>query len=291
MNDRPRRALHRMIGAVALIAGAAMPVAAEAQPAGGPALQLPREYFEDRLDRQGDTIVFCVNEDAMMAEFERDLAREIGNALLLNVEIFDVNPRLPTRPYDYLLPLVPQELFLILVDDCNAMLGFVLSNTFEDWLTISRPYLDSRYVLAVRDDAYDSLTDIPVDQAIGTRGMNGGDIALTSYLQALPSDDRWRRFPYFDNRMLMEKLLDGSVAAALMWEPALYYATDGDPAAAGISIAETPFEPRITQLGIAMLAEDVFLRTMIDEAIAALTEDGVIDELLVRHNLVASPAQ
>lgn len=284
----PARGVRRSIGAIILAAGAvALPLNAGAQPAGGPAQQVPREFFEDRLQRQNDTIVFCVNEDSMMAEFERALAREIGNALLVNVEIFDVNPRLPTRPFDYLLPLIPEELFLILADDCNAMLGFALSDSLEDWLTISRPYMRAGYVLAVRDDDYDAIADIPLDEAIGTRGMNGGDVALLNYLRALPQDQRWPRYPYFDNQLLVDRLLDGSVAAALVWEPALYYLTDGEPAAAGIGIASMPIEPRPTEIGIAMPAEDVFLRTMIDDAIAALAEDGVIDELLAAHDLAA----
>ena len=165
------------------------------------------------------------------------------------------------------------------------MLGFVLSDSFENWLTISRPYMDTGYALAVVGETYGDFADIPRDQAIGTRGMNNGDIALTSYLQALPEANRWRRFPYYDNAVLIERLLDGSIAAAVIWEPALYYATDGDPGMAGIRLASLPFSPRPTQIGIALLAEDIFLRTALDEAIAALVEDGVVAELMARHNL------
>src|SRR5690606_8111074 len=138
------------------------------------------------------------------ADFERDLAQEIGLTLLLDVEIYDVNPARPTRPLDYRLPLSEQQLFITLVENCNAMLGFVLSETFNKWMTISRPYMATDYVLAVRDD-YDGLTDIPRDLPIGTRAMNNGDSALTSYLQSLNAANRWRRFPYYDNEVLIER--------------------------------------------------------------------------------------
>lgn len=245
---------------------------------------LPPQWYEDRLDRGGDQITFCVNEESMMADFERDLAREIGTALLLNVDIFQVRPPRPTRPLDYRLPLSAEQLFVTLVEDCNAMLGFVLSDSFEEWLTISRPYMATGYTLAVRGD-YDRFGDIPRDQPIGTRGMNNGDIALIGYLQSLSETNRWRRFPYYDNEVLIERLLDGTVAAAVVWVPALSFATDGDPSSSGIRVLPLPFTPRQTQIGIAMLAEDVFLRTAIDEAIEVLVEDGTVAALMVEHRL------
>lgn len=276
-----------LLGLSVLAVVAAPSGGAQAQRGGGgePA-PLPREFFEDRLDREGDTIVFCVNEDAMMADFERDLAEEIGNALLLNVEIYNVDPPRPTIPLDYRLPLIPEQLFLVLVDYCNAMFGFTLSQGYQDYLSITRPYMDTDYALVFRSDQYQRLTDVPLDERIGTRSMNNGDIALTSYLRTLPENQRWRRSVYFDNEILIERLLDGTIGAAVIWKPAVYFATEGDPESAGLRLLPVPFAVAPTQIGLGMLAGDDFVRTSLDEAIAVLVEEGVVAELLARHHLV-----
>ncbi len=285
------RRLGQAMGA-ATVAGFALTLSlpAEAQRGGGgePA-PLPREFFEDRLDRQGDTMVFCVNEDSMMADFERDLAQEIGNALLLNVEIFDVNPRRPTPPLDYRLPLIPEELFLVLVDDCNAMFGFALSSGYRDYIMFTRPYMETEYSVVVTSEQYDALTDIPRDERIGTRTMSNGDTALRTYMATLPEDRRWRRSVYFDNEILLERVSDGTIPAAIVWDPAIYYATDGDPEGAGFRLLPLPIDQSPTNIGLTMLAGDNFVRTTIDDAIELLTADGTVHDLMVRHNL--APAE
>ncbi|MCW5697492.1 MAG: transporter substrate-binding domain-containing protein [Bauldia sp.] len=278
-----------MVGAVLLAVTLGADAAIAQRGGGGAPAPLPRNFYEDRLSRQGDKIIFCVNQDAMMADFERDLARLIGEVLLVEVEIYDVDPPLPTIPLDYRLPLLPEQIFLVLIDDCDAMFGFALAGSYRDWITLSRPYLDTRMVLVVADPAIAGFTDIPRDGAVGTRAMSNGDIALITYLQALPASNRWQRIGYFTNEILLERLRDGTVGGAVMWEPAVHFATEGDPASAGLRILPLPFVPRPTQLGLAMLAEDLFLRTALDEAIAVLVADGAVEALAVEHHLRPVP--
>jgi polar amino acid transport system substrate-binding protein len=279
-----------LIAAAALAAAIALASPAAAQRGGGGApAPLPRDFYVDRLTRQGDRIIFCVNQNAMMAEFERELAQLIGDVLLVDVEIYNVDPPLPTIPLDYRLPLLPEQLFLVLIDDCDAMFGFALAGNYRDWITLSRPYIETHTSLVVADPAITAFGDVPRDRAFGTRAMNNGDMALITYLQALPEDDRWQRIGYFTNALLLERLFDGTVAGAVMWEPAVYFATGGDLASAGLRLLPLPFEPRPTSLGLAMLAEDVFLRTMLDDAIEVLVADGSVEALAIEHHLRPLP--
>ena len=46
---------------------------------------------------------------------------------------------------------------------------------------------------------------------------------------SLPERSRWQRHAYYNNKVLIDRLLDGTVAAAFVWEPALYRAAGGKP--------------------------------------------------------------
>jgi polar amino acid transport system substrate-binding protein len=103
----------------------------------------------------------------------------------------------------------------------------------------------------------------------------------------LPERSRWSRFTYYNNKVLIDRLLDGTVAAAFVWEPALYRATGGKPEAAGLRVIPSPFALYETEFGIAVRAHDTFLSAMFGQAIDALRADGTIDRLLAEHDLPA----
>ena len=75
-----------------------------------------------------------------------------------------------------------------------------------------------------------------------SRSMSTADNRLASYLRSLPEAKRWVRRPYYNNERVLQKLDDGSTGAALVWEPALYFATEGDPEAAGYRQLPLPFQ-------------------------------------------------
>ena len=247
-----------------------------------------RDLYQDRGRSQGNKLALCVNGAAMMASFESVLARELAAALLLTPVVVEVKTWRPTEPLDYRLPLTLEDIYIEFAERCDGFMGFTLAQGYPEWLTITRPYLTTRTVLVTTSQNFRKLSDIPVTRPLGTRILGGVDNQVIMYLQSLPEKSRWPRLAYYNNKLLIDRLFDGTVAAAFVWQPALYRATGGKPEAAGLHTVVSPFEPYETELGIAVRARDAFLSTTLGQAIDALRADGTIDRLLVEHGLAAS---
>lgn len=251
---------------------------------------IPRDTFGEHRLQEGNALTLCYNSSGMMADFEVDLARAIGDVLLLEaqaVRLPDAN--ITTPPLDFRLPLLGEQVYIMLAERCAAIMGFGLGDSVPEWLLVTRPYVETRTVLVTMDPAIRTLADLPFDRPIGARGMSVADNRLINFLQARPADQRWRRFPFFSNQVVLDKLRDGSIGVGLIWEPALYYATGGDPEGEGFYILEDmPFAAPAVELGIATRSDERYLNEQLSGAIAALQADGTIDRLLRAHNLSAA---
>jgi polar amino acid transport system substrate-binding protein len=249
----------------------------------------PRDVYVERGRSRGDKIALCFNPAAMLASFERDLAKAIASRLLLTPTIIEVKTWHPTEPLDYRLPLGFDELYIEFAERCDGFMGITLAQGYPSWLVTTRPYLSTRTVLAAIAPEYRKLQDVPVAAALGTRILGAVDNQLILCLQSLPEKSRWRRAPYFNNKLLMDHLFDRSVAAAFVWEPALYRATNGAPESAGLHFIVPPFELTETEFGIGLRSNDSFLSVSLGQAIDSLKEDGTIASLMIEHGLAAKP--
>ena len=250
----------------------------------------PRDVYRERGRTRGNQIALCVNSAAMMASFDKALAEQIASRLLLTPNVIEIKTWHPTEPLDYRIPLSFEEIYIEFAERCDGFMGFTLAQGYPSWLTITRPYLTPRVVFAATSPEFRKLADIPVNRPIGTRMLGGVDNQLIVYLQSLQEKSRWQRLAYFNNKMLLDRLLDHTVAAAFVWEPALYRATDGDPESKGIHVIPAPFELSQTELGIGLRSNDAYLATTLGQAIDSLRADGTIDRLLVEHNLAPKSA-
>ena len=247
----------------------------------------PRDVYQERGRGQSNKVALCVNGDAMLASFESALARELASVLLLTPTVIEIKAWRPTEPLDYRLPLMLEEIYIQFAERCDGFMGFTLAQGYPEWMMVTRPYLVTRTVIATNATNVRKLADVPVNRPLGTRILGGVDNQVIMYLQSLPEKSRWSRLAYYNNKVLIDRLLDGTVAAAFVWEPALYRATGGKPEAAGLHVIPSPFALYETELGIAVRAHDKFLSAMLGQAIEALRADGTIDRLLVEHGLAA----
>jgi polar amino acid transport system substrate-binding protein len=250
----------------------------------------PRDVYRERGRTRGDQIALCVNGAAMMASFDMALARQIASRLLLTPNVIEIKTWHPTEPLDYRLPLAFEEVYIEFAERCDGFMGFTLAQGYPSWLIITRPYLSTRTVFAATSPEFRMLADIPVTRALGTRMLGAVDNQMIMYLQSLPEKSRWQRMPYFNNKMLLDRLLDRTVAAAFVWEPALYRATGGDPESKGIHVIPAPFALSETEFGIGLRSNDAYLASTLGQAIDSLRADGTIDRLLVEHILAAKPS-
>jgi polar amino acid transport system substrate-binding protein len=247
---------------------------------------VPRDLYTDRLRQDGNSITFCYNPQGMMAEFEQELAQVIGSVLLVEPKLVEMdNPRIPTNPLDYRLPFLEEALFILLAEKCDVIMGYVLATSVPDWLLLTRPYLSTGNLLATKLPDVTSITDLPTDQRIGTRSMSVSDNRLQAYIATLPQDQRWKRSTLYHNQRLLEQMDSGEIGAAVIWEPALYYATDGDPEAAGYHILPLPFVDRRTDIGLATRSNNTYLNSILGDAIGELIADGTLAELVQSYNL------
>lgn len=252
---------------------------------------IPREWLEDRLQLEGDRITFCLNPDALTASFDRALAQELAGVLLLEPRIHEVETWRPTPPLDYRLPLNQNQTFMLLADHCNAFINFSISPHTPEWMILTRPYYRSGFSFISTHPEVTSLQDLEPGERVGTRSQTAADISFATFIQSLDDGNRWSRAPYPDNALLLERLLDGTIRAAMIWDPALYVATDGDPESQGIRVISAgAYQPPATEFGLALRNQDAFLRTMLDEAIQYLIQDGTIESLLAQYGIRGTPA-
>lgn len=242
----------------------------------------PTEFLESGRRLDGDTLRVCIGSDSLMAPMDRAVAREIGDVLLLDVQLVEI-PSLRSRPIlDFRITLSQTELFAALTNECQAFAGYLLSTSrFADWLTITRPYVETRSVFASTDPALDRLAAMPSGARIGTRIGANVDIRFLDLNDGRPQAQRWRRVPYPNNQLLLDRLREGELDAVLMWEPALVLGLDGAPEQHGVFTGATsPVVIENQSFGLILLQRDGFVRVALDEAIGELTRDGTMERLL-----------
>jgi len=140
------------------------------------------------------------------------------------------------------------------------------------------------------DKEWQALADMPPDRAIGATLGTSADLRLIQYLQSLPGDGGWRRFPMGTDELALRTLVRGTVGAALVWGPSLWALRGSDPAFAALrTIPSRPLPAATADVGATVLARDTFLRANVDQAIAALTVDGTIGSILEAEKFPGVP--
>jgi len=267
-------------GCLALAGLVASPALAQPQN-----LAIPPGILDLTRQLSDNTIRFCINTASVLSGLDRGLAETIADALLIEAEFYEVNSPFAVPPYDFRIPFPERELFIIFNNNCDAFMGVRLSaGNMPEWMSISRPYFSTRAVIASTDPAITSWADIPAGAQVSSRMAAPGDVNFTAFLRTLPENERPSRVPYPDYGLVLDRLRDGSVQAAFVWEPALWFASDGDPEAIGVtSVFAPPFTVPPIGFGVAFMAEDTFTRELIDAAIATLDASGALDALIAEH--------
>jgi hypothetical protein len=186
-----------------------------------------------------------------------------------------------------------EDLYVLLADHCDAYLGLTFAaESLDDWLTTTRPYAGFRHVLVTTDPDAQRLTDLTRGGFIGSQMLSQADRALIGFLRTLPVDRSWRRLPYGDIDLMLRRVLDGTLEAMLIWEPAWRLLLEREPAAADLRVIATDPLGEVTgQVSIGLMLQNVFLRQALDEAIGALLADGSIAHLIEASGVPAFPGR
>lgn len=179
-----------------------------------------------------------------------------------------------------------------MLEHCDMYMGFkLIPEGYASWITLTRAYYDTQYVFVTADPDLRSLADLPPGRPIGATVGTTAHIRLVSYLKALPAEKRWPAFPAGTDEQALESLLNGSVDVALVWAPSLWARQQADPAYAKLrTIDPNPLPATTLGVGAVVLADQKFLRSAVDEAIAALSADGTLAGILEDYAFPATAA-
>jgi polar amino acid transport system substrate-binding protein len=237
----------------------------------------------------GNLIRFCQYESSPTFEFDQAVGQAIADSLLVSAEFTPLGDA-----YGIGGEYAIEDLFVSLTNDCDIMLGMGLAaGLYPVEFTTTRAYVGLPYVLAVADPEFEALTDIPGDRRIGALVGSYGFSALMRYRATLPADQRWQPLPYGDTDLMMTRMFDETIAGMVVYGPSLVEYLNENSIEGEIFVH--PLEAQIAanvNIGGIMLARNSYLRTLVDEAIGFMAEDGTIEALLAEHGyetLAAAP--
>lgn len=237
-----------------------------------------RPFAEDqwtygrRLDES--QLRYCVDKRDPAWEVAAAIADAIALGLLLEPQRYVVEKEIVREDIT--------SVYEIMLKHCDLHMGFkLIPEGYPPWVTLTRAYYETGYAFATADPDLQSLADLAIERPIGATMGTTAHIRLVSYISALPREDRWRAFPMGTNDLALQSLLNGTVDVALVWAPILWAKQREDPAFADIRvISPDPLPPTSLGVGALLLSDETFLRTALDEAIAALRADGTIAGIL-----------
>jgi polar amino acid transport system substrate-binding protein len=235
--------------------------------------------------QSGSTLQYCLDIRDPDLPVARRIGQAIAEALLLEPKPHELGQISAGEDLD--------NLYRVFLETCDVFLGFkLIPDAYPQWLAVTRPYYRASYVVATTNAQWKSLADMPRAQAIGATIGTSADLRLIQYLQSLPADSQWSRFPMGSDELALRALVRGSVGAALVWGPSFWALRPADPAFAGLRIiASRPLPESTVDVGATLLSRETFLRSNLDQAIAALTADGTIQAILESEKFPASPAK
>lgn len=217
---------------------------------------------------------YCVDQRDPDWQVAAAIADTIAQALLLE-------PNQYMTESDIVLEDIT-KVYALLLEHCDIHLGFkLIPGGFSSWATLTRAYYDSQYLFVTNDPDAQSLAELAPTQRIGATMGTSAHFRLVSYLTALPAAERWPTYPMGSNDRALESLVKGSIDVALVWAPSLWAKQQEDEVYAKLRVIEShPLPETGLGVGALMLAKETFLRTAIDQAIAALIADGTITRIL-----------
>lgn len=247
---------------------------------------LPSDMYTENARTTGNTIRFCYSPLAVSAGFEKELISAIGDSLLIDSQLVEIPETfIKVHPLEYRLALTSEQMFFLLGSECDAILGFLHSSTVPEWLSVTIPYLEDGTILFSKNPDHKRLSDLPFGSKIGGRAMSNSDMRLAAYLYALPKDRSWVRKTYHNYNRMMQYFYDDTLDAAMIWGPALYHISNGDPAAHGYYEMSIPFPIDTTKIGMATRSNNTYLNQTLSTAIQNLTDDGTIAQLKLKQHL------
>lgn len=224
---------------------------------------------------------YCVDPRDPSWEVDGEIADAIAQILLLEPKRYVVPSEFANEDFT--------KVYAILLQNCDVYMGFkLIPDGYPDWVTLTRPYEDISYEFVSAKPELQALSDLPPGRPIaGTIGTTA-TIRVSTYSAALPQDKRWLIFPFNADDNALAAVLGGTADVAVVWAPSFWNKQQHDPAYAALHVIDSaPIPPTTLGVGGLLLKQNAFMRTQIDQAIAALTADGTIQAIVDKYKYPA----
>lgn len=242
---------------------------------------IPPEEMNNTRRLAGDQINVCFDVTSLGRPFDEDVARAIADALFLQINIVEGFGGFPLNGDGFL-----DELTLAMNNTCDVFMGVTVSanSPFSEAFALTRPYATIPFVFAVADPDWQSLGDIPKDLRLGTAMASMGELNYIGWAQQQPDGQSWVRYPYADPSKMTTRVLDGTIAGMILWQPVLARLLAERPDASALRVIDSaPVPETAISVGALVSSRNGFLRSQMDQAIDALVADGTIAALLEKH--------
>ncbi|WP_417579572.1 substrate-binding periplasmic protein [Pelagibacterium sp.] len=232
---------------------------------------VPVESYNRTRPDFGNTLPLCVIPNSPTLERDKAVATELAQLLLLDPKIVEMDVNIDLLDNEGIWP----SILVHLAEKCVGVMGvqIIPGEMTPDWLTLSRPYYEAPYVLVSRDPQHNALTDLPAGTRLGVPLYTTVDADIMLAIAA-GTLDGVRRLPYDRAELMMTLIDEGALDAAIVWKPQLdRLALD----VAGFHVhdaALAPLERDSRAMAVLLRTQDQMLRTMLDQAIAALPAQG-----------------
>lgn len=250
---------------------------------------VPQEDMPNTSSQSGDTIHVCFDRTSTGRAFDEDVAHAIADALFVNMEVIEGFGGFPLTG-DGLL----DEVTVAMNNSCDLFMGVSVSpnSPVSTAFSLTRAYATLPFVLAVANPDWRSLADVPKTLRLGTAMASIGEMNYITWAQQQPRAARWVRLPYADFDLMTTRVLDGTIAGMILWQPALARIRSQRPEARTLRvIADAPVPASETRVGALVSARNPFLRSQADQAIDSLVADGSIAQLLEKHGYQGRPGE
>lgn len=242
---------------------------------------VPAEFLDTRIRLQGDHVTTCVFDGRDTSDFDRAAANLVADALLITHDTVGITTEFPIYAEEDFY----SDIYQRLVNDCDLIAGLSLATDgLPDWLAITSAYAELPFVVITRDDSYRTLGDVPRDQAVGVQMGSLADMNFLTWYTSVQPDQRWQRIPYADTELMLSRLDDGTIAAAILWLPNLVTVPQWEQGEYTV-IGSAPVQETTVQTGFVALTNQTWLQGQIDAAINALRDSGALRELAGTHGL------
>lgn len=254
-------ALRRCLSALGVCAVLAGPAAAQVP-------FVPPEFYNSIRPDFGNSLPLCLLPESTTEPQDRQAAEDIARMLLLEPQVVEMDADMDMLDETGIWPVIFEEL----AESCVGVMGvqIIPGEMMPEWMTLSRPYFEAPYVLLTTEPGIDTLADLPPGTRLGVPLFTPIDTEVMTVIAAGGEFADIRRLPYDTPELMASLMRAGEFDAAIVWEPHLDLPELQPLDFFDHKASVAPLRQDSRAVAVLLRSQDEMLRTMIDDAIAAL---------------------